>query len=266
MLGPTWHRLSLVCANTPADGEGFRALGVPDEVILVTGDPGIDSAAARARAADPDASYLRPFREDRRPTLVAGSTWPADDAVLLPALEIIRPAVRDLRVVLAPHEPDFRQVDSLRATLESRGWTTAALEEVEDAGDVSGVDAVVVDRVGVLAHLYTLGDVAYVGGGFHDAGLHSVLEPAAARVAVTFGPGHHNARAARDLLASGGASVVEDAEQLARVLQSWLLDGEARDYAGECAFGYIERHLGAADRTAALLADLFHPPSPTGGT
>jgi len=265
-LRPTWQRLSLVCANTPADEEGFRALGVPDDAVRITGDPGIDSAAARARGADPGAWYLRPFHEDRRPTLVAGSTWPADDAVLLPALETIRLAVPDLRVVLAPHEPDFRQVDALRATLESKRWNTAALGEVELAESVDGVDAVVVDRVGILAHLYTVADVAYVGGGFHDAGLHSVLEPAAARVPVVFGPRHHNARAAGDIIDVGGAAAVEDAGQVSAVLLSWLLDGQAHDYAAGRAFGYIERHLGAAGRIAALLTDLFQPSSPTGGT
>jgi 3-deoxy-D-manno-octulosonic-acid transferase len=266
LLRPTWQRLALVCANTPGDEEGFRDLGVPGDVIRVTGDPGIDSAAARARAADPGATYLRPFSEDRRPTVVAGSTWPADDAVLLPALEVTRKAVPGVRAVLAPHEPDFRHVDALRAALESRGWRTATLGEVERSESVVGVDAVVVDRVGVLAHLYTIGDVAYVGGGFHDMGLHSVLEPAAARVPVSFGPRHRNARAAAELIDCGGACVAADAAELAGVLGSWLGGERARDYAGACAFGYIERHLGAADRTAALLADLFPLPSPKGGT
>lgn len=266
LLGPTWQRLSLVCANTPEDEEGFRNLGVSTEVIHVTGDPGIDSAAARARTADPEAAYLRPFHEDARPTVVAGSTWPADDVVLLPALQAARRAVPGLRAVLAPHEPTFRHVDSLRAMMESRGWRTATLGEVERSKSVGGVDAVVVDRVGVLAHLYTIGDVAYVGGGFHDMGLHSVLEPAAARSPLCFGPRHRNARAAAELLDCGGASTVEDPAELAEVLGSWLEDENARDYAGGCAFGYIERHLGAAERTAALLADLFPLPSPKGGT
>jgi 3-deoxy-D-manno-octulosonic-acid transferase len=123
-----------------------------------------------------------------------------------------------------------------------------------------------VDRVGVLAHLYTIGDVAYVGGGFHDMGLHSVLEPAAARLPVTFGPRHRNARAAAELIDCGGAAPVEDSDDLAALLVAWLQDEKSGSYAGGCGFGYIERHLGAADRTGALLADLFPHPSPKGGT
>ena len=62
------------------------------------------------------------------------------------------------------------------------------------------------------------------------------------------------------------ALAVENAAELGGFFGNWLQDEKARDYAGGCAFGYIERHLGAADRTAALLADLFPIPLPKAGT
>src|SRR4029079_10548119 len=62
----------------------------------------------------------------------------------------------------------------------------------------------VVDRVGVLATLYGAGTMAYVGGGFGRAGLHSVLEPAAWGVPVAFGPNWQDSRDA-ELLLRGGA-------------------------------------------------------------
>lgn len=258
-LRPTWGRLSLVAAISDADAEGFRALGVAAEALCVTGDPGIDSAAARARSADPAAPYLRPFHDAPRPTVVAGSTWPSDTAVLLPALSAARKRAPDVRVILAPHEPLDGVVRGLLSELEEAGWRAAALARVEEGG-AEGVDAVVVDRVGVLAHLYTVGSVAYVGGGFHDAGLHSVLEPAAARLPVLFGPRHANARAASDLLAAGGAREATDARGLGDELAALLADEAARDYAAGRAFGYIDAHLGAARRTAALLDALMTAP------
>jgi 3-deoxy-D-manno-octulosonic-acid transferase len=258
VLRSTWARLSLVAAIAEEDAVGFRALGVPHERIRVTGDPGIDSAAARARSADPDAPFLRAFHEVPRPTVVAGSTWESDLEVLLPALLDTKGRIPGLRIVLAPHEPDAPHVRDVVETLRVSGWRSATLTQVEREG-ATDVDAVVVDRVGALAHLYTVGQVAYVGGGFHDAGLHSVLEPAAARLPVAFGPRHRNARAAADLLAGGGARQVDDAEGLAEALVAWLGDDRARDYVGRRAFGYIDAHLGAAGRTAALLDDLLTP-------
>jgi 3-deoxy-D-manno-octulosonic-acid transferase len=257
LLRPMWRRMSLVGAIGEEDAEGFRALGVREDALRVTGDPGIDSAAQRARAADPAAPWIEPFHRERRPTLVAGSTWPADDAVLLPALERVRGRVPELRAVLAPHEPSERHVRELADRLEGGGWRVATLSEVEARGGADGADAVVVDRVGVLAQLYTIGDAAYVGGGFHDAGLHSVLEPAAAALPVAFGPRHENARAAGELLAAGGAHEAGDAGGLAETLTRWLSDDEARRDAGERNFGYIQRHLGAAERSASLLDELL---------
>jgi len=257
-LRPTWQALDLVATIAAEDGERFASLGVQRDRLVVTGDPGVDSAVTRARAADPLAPYLAPFRADPRPTVVAGSTWPADDRVLLPALDEVRTRVPDLRVVLAPHEPHVDYVAGLRERLERSGWRTTTLSASEESGSCRGVGAVVVDRVGVLAHLYTVGTVAYVGGGFHGAGLHSVLEPAAARLPVCFGPLHANARAAGELLAAGGASEVPDASALADTLGKWLTDPEARGYAGTRAFGYIDAHLGAAGRTADLLENILH--------
>lgn len=254
LMRSTWAALDRVATIAAEDGRRFLELGVAADRVVVTGDPGIDSAAQRARAADPEAPYLRPFHVAPRPTLVAGSTWPSDEDVLASALEMLGP---ELRVVLAPHEPAPERVASLVRRFGSADRKTATLADVEGAGTAAGVDVVVVDRVGVLAHLYTVGTVAYVGGGFHGAGLHSVLEPAAARLPTTFGPRHHNARAAGDLLALGGGVEVSGASELAATLGGWLADPRALDYAAGRAYDYIDAHLGAAERTASILDDLL---------
>lgn len=256
-LGPTWRRLSLAAAIADEDAARLEELGVPAEALVVTGDPGIDSAAQRARAADPAEPWLAPFHADPRPTVVAGSTWPPDEAVLLPALDRVRGEVAEVRLVVAPHEPGEDRVAGLLDDLGRRGWRAGTLAEAERGG-VGGLDAVVVERVGVLAHLYTVGMAAYVGGGFGDDGLHSVLEPAAAGLPVAFGPRHSNARAASDLLDAGGGAEVDGVDGLARVLLRWLTDPGARGYAAARAFGYIDAHLGAAARTAALLDEMLH--------
>lgn len=263
LLRPAFRRLEAVAAIAADHAERFRVLGVPPERIAVTGDPAIDSAAERSLAAEPDASYLRPFRRAGRPILVAGSTWPPDEAVLVPAATRARRTtdggdrpsgeMRDLCLVVAPHEPTDEHVRPLVRALEEAGWRTGLLAEVESAGALGDLDAVVVDRVGVLAQLYTVGTAAYVGGGFHDEGLHSVLEPAAAGLPVAFGPKHSNAREAADLLRAGGAVEVTSAGELADALQAWLEEPERARRIGALARGYIEEHRGAARRTAELL-------------
>ena len=257
LLRSSWTRLSLACAVADADAAALVALGVPAGAVHVTGDPGIDSAIGRLEEADRAAPYLAPFHELPRPTIVAGSTWPEDEAVLIPALAIVRRAVPDVRVVFAPHEPTPDAVGGLLTRLQGLGWKSRSLAAVESRGSPGDAAAVVVDRVGVLAHLYTVADVAYVGGGFGARGLHSVLEPAAAGAPVAFGPRHERAPAAAGLIEAGGARIARDVEALAAILSEWLSGATARHAASGAALAYIERHRGAADRTAALLDALF---------
>ncbi len=256
-LAPAFGALDRVLAIAEEDGKRFRRLGVAAEAVEVTGDPAVDSAIGRVEALDEDAPHLHLLRDAERPTVVAGSTWPADEEVLLPALRIVGKEIPGLRVVVAPHEPTPNHVEDLLQGFREMGRSAEPLSRVEE-GTVEGeVDDVVVDRVGVLAELYTLGQVAYVGGGFHRHGLHSVLEPAAAGSPVLFGPRHENARAASELVDEGGGSVVRDPESLAEALARWLRDEGAREEASERARRYVERHRGAAVRSAEVLHGLL---------
>lgn len=257
VLRPTLSSLELVAAVGADDAVRLIGLGAAANTTHVTGDPGIDSAAQRVRAAEPAAPYLRPFATPRRPTVVAGSTWPSDETVLVPALVAVRRHHPSLRAVIAPHEPGEEAVQALEARVKREGWRSARLGQVESVGTCGDADLVVVDRVGVLAGLYTVGDVAWVGGGFHGQGLHSVLEPAAASLPVLFGPRHHNSGAAGDLLASGGACVVRDVGEAVSALGGWLDDADARAASGSSGSRYIEANLGAAGRTADLLTELI---------
>ncbi len=253
LLRGTFGALDRVLAIAEEDGERFGALGVARDRVEITGDPGIDSAWKRSREADLSSPVLGPFLAARVPTLVAGSTWEADEEVLIPALIRVAEGAGGsaLRVIIAPHEPDEAHLRRLEAALGAHGIRAVRLAAVEEAGRSEPGHVVLVDRVGVLAHLYRVGTMAYVGGGFGTAGLHSVLEPAAAGSPVLFGPRHANARAAGELEAAGGARVIHDAAELASALLAWLEDEPGRADAGASAEGYIEQHRGAAARTAS---------------
>ncbi|RMH23599.1 MAG: hypothetical protein D6701_00155 [Gemmatimonadetes bacterium] len=192
---------------------------------------------------------------------MAGSTWSADEAVVVDAAGAVRGRGLPLRLLVAPHEPTPDAVRALRSRLRTAGWRSTTLGEVEGGGAVGEADAVVVDRVGVLAHLYTVGALAHVGGGFGRAGLHSVLEPAAAGVPVLFGPHHRSARAAGELVGAGAGFVVRDAGDAARRVETLLADAGRRAAAGAAARRYIDVHRGAARRTAERVALYLQSPT-----
>jgi 3-deoxy-D-manno-octulosonic-acid transferase len=120
---------------------------------------------------------------------------------------------------------------------------------------------VLVDRVGVLAELYAAADAAFVGGGFHAAGLHSVLEPAAFGVPVCFGPRHANSRDAGLLAAAGGGAAATTGRALGELLRRWRASAPLREHAGAHARGVVEAGLGADRRAWALVAELLPPPA-----
>ena len=266
VLGSTFASLSKVLVIASEDGGRFLRLGVRPERIDVTGDPSVDSAWERVSAADPAAPYLTPFADHPVPILVAGSTWESDEAVLAPAIAELRATGRPspgagapITAIVAPHEPTEAHLARLEGELARAGLPAERLAVIERRGTVEPGTVVLVDRIGVLAHLYTVGSVALVGGGFHDSGLHSVIEPAAAGLPVLFGPKHHSQRAAQDLIDAGGAKVVVDSTALAAALKAWTAPGGQGHEAGANARRYIEAHLGAARRTAEALAPYLLP-------
>ncbi|MFL5539583.1 MAG: 3-deoxy-D-manno-octulosonic acid transferase, partial [Longimicrobiaceae bacterium] len=201
LLGPAYARLDAVAAIAEEDAERFGRLGVAEERRSVMGDARFDQVWARAGAVDRASPLLSPFGGFEGTTLVAGSTWLEDEKHLLPAVASLRKAGAALRLILVPHEPTPAHLAAAEGRMDALGLAHARLSSPSAAS----AEVVVVDRVGVLGELYALAEVAYVGGGFGSAGLHSVLEPAAFGAPVLFGPRHANAREAGELVAAGGA-------------------------------------------------------------
>jgi 3-deoxy-D-manno-octulosonic-acid transferase len=251
LLRDAYARLDAVGAIDADDAERLVALGVRADAISVTGDTRYDQVWARAAAADPAGPLLLPLRSSRL-TLVAGSTWPADERVLLESWRRVRLRHRDARMIIAPHEPTPEHLASLERWAEQHRVVLARL----DSALAATADVVLVDRVGVLGDLYAIADVAFIGGGFHAAGLHSVLEPAAFGVPVVFGPRYHGSRDARLLLGAGGAASASSADTLAARLERWIGDAASRVDAGGKARQLVERGLGAARRSYDLVAGL----------
>ena len=252
VLRDAYARLDRVGAVSASDADRLVALGVPASRLTVTGDTRYDQVWARARAVDRTASPLRELIGGR-PTLVAGSTWPADEAVLLPTWTRFRARMPEARLIIAPHEPTPAHLAPIRQWAAGAGLRLSTLADA----NARTADVILVDRVGVLGDLYALASVAFVGGGFHAAGLHSVLEPAAFGAPVLFGPRHDASRDAGLLIdEDGGISVADDTE-LRHALERWLGPSTERRTAGEAAARVVHRGLGAAERSYALVRELM---------
>jgi 3-deoxy-D-manno-octulosonic-acid transferase len=252
LLADAYARLDAIGAIDASDAERLVTLGVRRERITVTGDTRYDQVWARVTSVDRTKGFVGTLASDR-PTLVAGSTWPADERPLLAAWARIRAIVPDARLIIAPHEPTESHLTPIERWAADTRLRAARL----GADDAPGADVVVVDRVGVLGDLYALATVSYVGGGFHSAGLHSVLEPAAYGVPVLFGPRFANSRDAGLLIANGGGAAESTEAGLEARLREWITNDPGRAAAGAAARALVQGGLGAAERSWRLVSALL---------
>jgi 3-deoxy-D-manno-octulosonic-acid transferase len=257
LLKAGYQVVTAAAAVSAEDAGRLARLGVPQDRIQILGDPRYDSVAQRVRTVVPDDPLVQVGRG--APTMVAGSTWPRDEEVILSAFVQVYARHPEARLIVVPHEPTAEHLDALSRRGESSGLPSPVrLGHTPALGPI-----ITVDRLGVLATLYGSGTMAYVGGGYGNAGLHSVLEPAAWGIPVAFGPRWRNSRDASLLLAAGAGTALPAASggraqlALAERWEHWIVDDEQRRSQGERARAVVETGLGGARRSAEMLAELI---------
>ena len=255
-LRPGYAVLDAVGAVSSSDSTRLQRLGVNPANITVTGDPRVDSVLAAADAIDPADPVARLM--ESRDTLVAGSTWPADEDVLIDAFVRIHAQIARARLVIVPHQPHEGHLARLENRIRNAGLRSVRLSAVTSE---RGEEIVIVDRVGILATLYATGEIAYVGGGWGSAGIHSVLEPAALGRIVIIGPADRGSTDAR-LLDEAGALIrlprTGAGDALASRWRDLLESDSARNGPGERARAALERARGASLQSVAVIERALH--------
>lgn len=252
-----YREFRAIGAVTEEDAELLIGMGVSREAVAVTGDTRIDVSLSRVEEA---AALPPPWQPPpgAGPVVVAGSTWPADEAVVLPAVARLRNRHPGLVAVIVPHEPSESAVERIERRAAESGLRAARIGATAASG--AGFDGdrppavVVVDRMGLLYRLYRLADVAYVGGGFGGS-VHNTVEPAAHGVPVAVGPDHGDPAEVGALERAGGLVTVATASALVQCWGAWLDDPAARQRAGAAARAAIESAQGATERTLAFFRE-----------
>jgi 3-deoxy-D-manno-octulosonic-acid transferase len=247
--GAAWRSMLGCFTELFVQDEASRALlaGIGLRNVTVSGDTRFDRVHAIVKADE--AFHLAAAFRGEGPVLVCGSTWPADEMVLLECVKLMG---RAPKLLVVPHEldtPHLRTIEQ-RFPKPLARWSEVEHSPVDSVRHTLGeasIATLLVDRMGLLARLYRHGDVAYVGGGFGD-GIHNLLEPAAWGLPVIFGPQHGKFAEAKGLIDAGGGFCVHDAEELAGVLKRLLNDAGARRNAGEAAARYVRERSGATRR------------------
>ncbi len=248
------QHISLICAISEADAVRFQKLScVPNQVVM-TGDTRYEQVNRKAISVETDSVFFPGHLTLRRPILIAGSTYAEDEEIVLDAFQIIREDVFGvlLKLILVPHEPTHERIRDITADLKRRNLSYVCYSGLKCEANLEHTDVVIIDVVGMLAKLYTLADIAFVGGSFHGS-VHNVMEPAAMAKPVIFGPTIQNAYEANLLLDRGAAKLVNTSQEMVRVITEWLHCDEERKTAGMNGRQMIADNLGAVDRTFKYL-------------
>ena len=263
-------KIAIIMAASRVDLERFLHV-VPDHPGLgFGGDPGIETVLNRVHESP--LPILPPGFEDQgTPTVVAGSSWPADERQIFPVLKELMRTRKTLRLIIAPHEPEEERLRAIEAFwAPEHSVRLTALDQ--PGGSQEGFDpnrpirVILVDSVGRLASLYRLGTVAFVGGGF-GAGVHNVAEPAAAGLPVMFGPRYGKSAAAQELiLAKVGFSVVNELSfkhtlvpLLENLEKSRAMGLQSKKTVGGMT-GAVERSYNAILQASSSLREVIAPP------
>lgn len=165
----------------------------------VTGDTRFDRVK-QLRHRDNQVDWIKDFiGEDK--TVVFGSSWQAEEKI---ALEVSQGSPY-AKLIIAPH--DLKRVSHLKQLFPEAILYSEIKNSVEDFNS----NILIIDSIGLLSKLYSYADVAVVGGGFHEAGLHNILEAATFGVPVIFGNQYRKNPEADGLISADGGRSFENA-------------------------------------------------------
>lgn len=180
--------------------------------------------------------------------IVAGSSWPKDEELLLSVFTRLKGTEPCLKLLLVPHEIDTSSLNATLDRIKASGITFSRYTNGNFSGDI-----LIIDTMGMLSQLYQYATVAYVGGGFNN-GIHNILEVFAHGVPVAFGPNYHKfveAHEAENLQI--GKPVHNEAELFA--FMSELLSKEQKRKELSAAIGsYMEKRSGATEKIVQQLS------------
>lgn len=232
------------------DAVGFKSFKSKNVQIKKVGDTRFDRVYNRSLASK-ETKIINPEVLKSSKVLVAGSTWPQDEEVLIPSFIKLLKYDEQALMIIAPHEPNLLNLEKLENDLAGN----VSFIRLSHINNYAGQRIVIVDSIGILSILYNYADVTFVGGSF-KMNVHNVLEAAVYGVPVLFGPKIENSQEAKRLTEVGGGILVKDKKQLYRSLRILFYDEKFRKECGKKSFNYVEEHKGATDRIINEIASV----------
>ena len=211
--------------------------------VKISGDTRFDrvvSILERDNSLDFIEQFLSVRAQSRtnKTTIVIGSSWPKDEELLI---QFINQSSDDVKFIIAPHNIKQEQISNLKSQIQKE---TVLFSEKEEK-NLCDFQVFVIDTIGILTKIYSYADIAYVGGGFGNPGVHNILEPATFGIPIVIGPNYSHFAEATALVAMDGCLSISSENELENAFDLLLQNKDERHEKGHICSTFVQMNKGA---------------------
>lgn len=204
--------------------------------VSVSGDTRFDRVAT-ILDKDNSLDFIAQFKENTL-TVVVGSSWPKDENLLV---NFINSNTLKVKFIIAPHNIKEEQIQQLKDSITKK----TILFSEKEGKNPADFDVFIIDTIGILTKIYSYADIAYVGGGFGNSGIHNVLEPATFGVPVLIGPNYSHFAEAVALVNMEACISINTIEKLDEALKNLITNDDIRQEKGHMCSTFVQMNKGA---------------------
>ena len=209
--------------------------------VKVSGDTRFDRVISILER-DNSLDFIEAFK-DNKTTIVIGSSWPKDESLLV---EYINNSSEDVKFIIAPHNIKQEQIANLISQIKKTRFKYSDYSvETFRKPNLKNYQVFIIDTVGILTKIYSYADIAYVGGGFGNPGVHNILEPATFGLPVVIGPNYSHFAEATALVNLEGCISVQNQVQLNEAFDLLLQNEDERLEKGHICSTFVQMNKGA---------------------
>ncbi|MCU0349578.1 MAG: 3-deoxy-D-manno-octulosonic acid transferase [Flavobacterium sp.] len=207
--------------------------------VKVSGDTRFDRVVSILER-DNSLDFIEEF-QDNKTIIVIGSSWPKDESLLV---NYINQSSDDVKFIIAPHNIKQDQIANLKNQIQKK---TILFSDVEARliAPLQENNVFIIDTIGILTKIYSYADIAYVGGGFGNPGVHNILEPATFGVPVIIGPNYSHFAEATALVNMEGCISIQHQTQLNEAFDLLLHNEDERLEKGHICSTFVQMNKGA---------------------
>ncbi|HBI00843.1 MAG TPA: 3-deoxy-D-manno-octulosonic acid transferase, partial [Flavobacterium sp.] len=213
--------------------------------VKISGDTRFDRVVSILER-DNTLDFIEEFKNNTT-TIVIGSSWPKDEELLV---NFINNSSENVKFIIAPHNIKSEQILELQKSITKKSILFSDYSDslqTLHAMSLQQYNVFIINTIGILTKIYNYADIAYVGGGFGNPGVHNILEPATFGIPIVIGPNYSHFAEATALVNMEGCVSISNQNELNETFATLLSNEDIRHEKGHICSTFVQMNKGATD-------------------